>query len=224
MLLHLQISSAKVKLGLKCLMIMMVSFVLILSTHPSKSLSSTKPEFVDIRSINSRIALDIRYATSNNFTGQKLYAQARCLLRPSTAEKLSQVQIELESQGLGLSVYDCYRPLSVQKMLWKIVSDERYVANPAKGSRHNRGAAVDLTLITQTGKVVEMPTQFDDFTERAHRDYDKISPTARKNRRILEVVMRKHGFVPLRTEWWHFDEQGWNQYPIADIPFESIPR
>lgn len=169
---------------------------------------------VNVQSVNPHIVLDIRYATTNNFTGKKVYDSANCLLRASTARKLSDAQHELEQSGLGLKVYDCYRPLAVQRKFWSLVPDERYVANPAKGSRHNRGAAVDLTLVDRNGQELPMPTPFDDFTDKAHRDYTQLPPEALKNRALLEQVMTRHGFVGLPTEWWHFDDADWPSYPI----------
>jgi D-alanyl-D-alanine dipeptidase len=119
-------------------------------------------------------------------------------------------------------MYDCYRPLSVQKKFWALVPDERYVANPAKGSRHNRGMAVDLTVVDREGRELAMPTPYDDFTERAHRDFMNLSPEQLRNRELLEKVMVKHGFEPFPTEWWHFDFKGWEAYPVMDTPFRDI--
>ena len=119
---------------------------------------------IDIRSVNKKIALDIRYATENNFLKRKLYPVARCLLRGAAAKLLSQVQDDLAKQGLGLKVYDCYRPLSIQKQMWAVLPNPNYVADPAKGSRHNRGVAVDLTLVDRNGKELEMPSGFDEFS------------------------------------------------------------
>jgi D-alanyl-D-alanine dipeptidase len=170
--------------------------------------------FVDIAALNPHIRLDIRYATTNNFTHRRVYEVARCMLREGTARKLDAVQRDLERMGLGLKVFDCYRPLSVQRKFWAILPDERYVADPAQGSRHNRGAAVDLTLVTSDGHELRMPTGFDDFTEKAHRDFQALPPEAIRNRTLLERVMKKRGFVPLPTEWWHFDDLDWRKYPI----------
>ena len=180
------------------------------------------PRLADVAAVNPRIRLDIRYATSNNFTGHKVYDEARCFLQTEVARSLSRVQKDLERQGLGLKVYDCYRPLSVQKKFWALVPDERYVANPAKGSRHNRGAAVDLTLINAKGEELPMPTPYDDFTEKAHRDYRNLPEQAIRNREILEKAMVRRGFVPLPTEWWHFDAAGWEAYPVLDIDFARL--
>ena len=145
------------------------------------------------------------------------------MLRGAAAKILSQVQDDLAKRGLGLKVYDCYRPLSVQKQMWEIMPDPNYVADPAKGSRHNRGAAVDLTLVDRNGKELEMPSGFDDFTERAYRDYTGASSQAKKNRQLLEDAMNKYGFIPLATEWWHFDAPGWEKFTILDVPFGAIP-
>jgi D-alanyl-D-alanine dipeptidase len=179
---------------------------------------------VDIRTVDPGIRLDIRYATPNNFTGQRVYDEARCFLAPEAARRLSEVQRELGSQGLGLKVFDCYRPLSVQRKFWALVPDERYVADPAKGSRHNRGAAVDLTVVRRDGTELAMPTGFDDFTVRAHRDYMDLPEPVLQNRALLERVMVNHGFEPMPTEWWHFDLRGWEKYPVLDLPFSQLGR
>lgn len=197
-----------------------------LTTPPQKLAQSPLPydaRLIDIRKVNPKIALDIRYATTNNFLKRKLYPTARCVLRGAAVRRLSQVQQDLEKKGLGLKVYDCYRPLSVQKLMWKVKPDSRYVANPAKGSRHNRGAAVDLTLVDRNGKELEMPTGFDDFTVKAHRNYTGASAQAKKNRKVLEDAMKKYGFIPLPTEWWHFDAPGWDKFVILDVSFGAIP-
>ena len=177
--------------------------------------------FVDIASIDKTIAVDIRYATENNFTGKILYPANRCLLRPDVARRLARVNGNLKRRGLGLKLWDCYRPLSIQRELWKMVPDPRYVADPAKGSRHNRGAAVDITLVGPDGKELEMPTGYDDFSEKAHRDYGGASPSAAKNRETLSTAMNAEGFEGLSTEWWHFDAQNWRSYPISDAPLGS---
>lgn len=180
-------------------------------------------KLVDIKSVNLNIRHDIRYATTNNFLKKKIYSVPRCLLRSDVAQRLSRVQQDLEQMGLGLKVYDCYRPLSVTRQMWAILPDTRYVANPAKGSRHNRGAAVDFTLVDlHTGAELEMPTAFDDFTDKAARAYPGNSPQVRRNSDLLAVKMKKQGFIPLITEWWHFDAPGWDKYGLLDIPLENI--
>ena len=177
---------------------------------------------VDIESVNPRIRLDLRYATPDNFTHHVLYPRPKCFLRKAVAERLSRAQQELERSGRGLKVFDCYRPLSVQKKMWALVPDERYVADPVKGSRHNRGAAVDLTLVQADGAEVAMPTPFDDFTERAHRRFMALPASVIQNRWLLERVMAEAGFVGLPTEWWHFDAEGWESYDVLDIDLTDL--
>ncbi len=185
---------------------------------------ASKPQvaLVDLQKFIPGIALDIRYATTNNFTGKVLYPVARCCLRREAAENLKQVQEELKPQGLALKIFDGYRPLSVQKKMWAVCPQPGYVADPAKGSRHNRGAAVDLTLIQLDGVELPMPTPYDDFTEKAHRNYTNLPPVAIENRAILEKVMQKHGFHGIETEWWHFDLETTNTYPILDVDYSNI--
>jgi beta-N-acetylhexosaminidase/D-alanyl-D-alanine dipeptidase len=181
---------------------------------------------VDVRQWIPEIAQDIRYATTNNFTRVAVYPTARCLLRFAVVKRLVRVQRALEKRGLGLKVWDCYRPFSVQEKFFAIVSDEKYVARPVRkngqpvsGSKHNRGAAVDITLIdAKTGQERTMPTGYDDFSEKAHRDYAGATPEQKRNRELLQQAMVKEGFEPLPTEWWHFDGPGWQKYPLSDEP------
>jgi len=185
---------------------------------------------VEPSGLDKTIILDIRYATDNNFTGQKVYPSARCYLRADIAAKLLKVQDSLRPKGLGLKVYDCYRPFSVQERFWSIMPDERYVLEPVrkdgvmvKSSRHNKGAAVDVTLVDARGRELPMPTGYDDFTDKAHRDSTAASSEARTNSLLLEKAMAAQGFEPLSTEWWHFDGPGWQQYPPLDLPLPSAP-
>lgn len=171
--------------------------------------------------IDSSIILDVRYATTDNFTGQVLYPAARVYLRRIVARRLAEAQKYLARFGYSLKVFDGYRPLSVQKKMWEIVPDERYVANPRTGSRHNRGAAVDVTIVnTADGSELDMGTQYDDFTEKAHRDYADLPDKVKQNRALLADVMQRFGFSTFETEWWHFDFKGWDRFPILDIPIE----
>lgn len=194
--------------------------------------SDSPADLVDVASIDPTIQIDMRYATPDNFTRVAFYPAARCLLRRDAAERLSRVQRRLSSRGLGLKVWDCYRPFSFQKLLWKLVSDPRYVAEPVadadgrpvKGSKHNRGAAVDLTLVDAAGAPVPMPTEHDDFSERAHRDSPDVPARARASSQILERAMVAEGFSPLPTEWWHFDAPGWERYPLSDQPLARPSR
>ena len=179
-------------------------------------------DLVEIYTINPTIMLDIRYATKNNFTGQQVYPEARCFLRRKTAEKMNNVQKELKTMGLGLKIWDAYRPRSVQYVFWKLVPNPLYVGDPNKGSKHNLGAAVDCTLIDKDGKELIMPSTFDDFSKKAHRDYANMSPEAAKNCKLLEDIMVKHGFSFYYNEWWHFNDIDWRQYDLLDIPFSDL--
>lgn len=166
---------------------------------------------------------EVRYATRHNFTGRVLYPRPRLFLHRDTARALSRVQRDLQRQGLGLKVWDAYRPLSVQRKMWDLIRDERYVSDPAKNrGRHTRGTAVDVTLVDRLGRELPMPSDFDDFSPRAHRDYAGGTVAQRRNRRLLEEVMQKHGFVGYPTEWWHFDLAGWEQYPPLDVPVTRL--
>jgi beta-N-acetylhexosaminidase/D-alanyl-D-alanine dipeptidase len=183
---------------------------------------------VDVRRLDPTIRLDVRYATTSNFTGVAVYPVARCLLRREVAERLVRVQRRLQAEGLGLLVWDCYRPFSIQQRFWALVPDPRYVAEPVvrdgrpvDGSKHNRGAAVDVTLVDAAGAPLVMPTDYDDFTARAHRDAADWSPVARRNADVLERAMTAAGFEPFPTEWWHFDGPGWQRYDLADVPLRE---
>lgn len=177
---------------------------------------------VEVKDHIPRILLDIRYATENNFTGKKVYPSARCFLRYSVVKALSKVQKELQSMGLQLMIFDGYRPRSVQYIFWEIMPDERYVLNPKKGSRHNRGAAVDLTLADLYGQPLKMPSEYDDFSEKAHVNYQNCDNESKKNRDLLQNIMTKNGFHSFETEWWHFDFTGWERFPLLDVPFEKV--
>jgi D-alanyl-D-alanine dipeptidase len=179
---------------------------------------------VDLAALDPTLHFDIRYATADNFTGAAVYPVARALLRYEAAQALLAVQAELRREGLGLLIWDAYRPLSVQRAFWALVPDERYVANPAKGSRHNRGAAVDLTLCDSLGRPLPMPTAFDDFSRRAHRDATDWTPEQRRNSERLQAAMERHGFAGLPTEWWHYDLVGWRRYAVLDVPLEDVGR
>jgi len=167
------------------------------------------------------------YATSDNFTGRPVYPAARCWLRRDVARRLARVQQRLRAQGMGLLLWDCYRPFSVQQRFWALVPNADYVAKPVEedgrpvsGSKHNRGAAVDATLVDVEGRPLPMPTGFDDFSPRAHRDSTDADPEALRHRALLERAMVAEGFEPLTTEWWHFDGPGWEHYGILDRPLE----
>lgn len=182
--------------------------------------------FVNLSTECPNIILDIRYATSNNFLGFALYSQPSCYLHRDAAAALVEVQQELSLMNLGIKVFDGYRPLSVQQAMWDAIQDERYVSNPAinKG-RHTRGTAVDVTLVDRDGNELEMPTSFDDFSDKAHSDCTGVTDAANKNRALLKDVMEKHHFQQLSTEWWHFDFEGWFddvKFPSQNAAFDEL--
>lgn len=182
-------------------------------------------DFVELVRLDSAIKLDVRYATSNNFMGRRVYTQARVFLQRPAAEALVRVNAKLKSLGYGLLVFDGYRPWSVTKMFWDETPREKrkYVANPQKGSKHNRGCAVDLSLYDRiTGEEVEMPTPYDDFTEKAAANHKGGTKQQKRTRAILRTAMESEGFTINPTEWWHFDYKDWPTYRILDIPFERI--
>lgn len=195
-------------------------FAILLAITIAGCATSRRPDdLVDVQKIVPGVVLDIRYATTNNFTGQTLYPFANCYLRRAAAEKLRAAQLELKPLGYGLKIFDGYRPLSVQRKMWEVYPHAGYVADPRKGSRHNRGAAVDVTLIRLSdGSELAMPTPYDDFTEKAHRNFTNLPEGAIRNRALLEETLTKHGFVGLPTEWWHFDDRDWRKYPLLDLP------
>ena len=198
------------------------TYLLILVICSCQTGTAIQPEFVDITKVNKAIILDIRYATSDNFLGKAVYPAPRCFLRPAAAVKLDSVQKELQTRGLGLKIFDGYRPHSITKLMWQILPDDRYVANPVNGSRHNRGAAVDLTLVDIQGNELNMPTPFDDFSEKAGHDYMDLPEDVQKNRAMLKQIMEKYGFTAIKTEWWHYDISNYQDYPVTDISFAEI--
>ncbi len=154
---------------------------------------------------NKRLLLDIRYATDNNFTEAQIYECARCFLRPELAAKINRIHNDIqEKYGYGLKMFDCYRPRPAQQKLWDIVPNAMYVTPPKKGSMHNRGLAVDLTLVDKNGEELDMGTEYDFFGKEAHRTYDHPNPIVRKNRKLLKLLMETHGLTGIRTEWWHY--------------------
>jgi zinc D-Ala-D-Ala dipeptidase len=178
---------------------------------------------VDLEKTVDGIKLDIRYATSNNFTHKKVYTSPRAFLRESASKALQKAQKELGKKGIGLKVYDAYRPYAATLLFWKIAKDTLFVAAPWKGSRHNRGCAVDVGLVDlKTGKDLEMPTPFDDFSVKAGAFYSDLPLKVKENRDLLIQVMNKYGFSVFPSEWWHFDFRGWENYELMDLSFEEL--
>ncbi|TNE70284.1 D-alanyl-D-alanine dipeptidase [bacterium] len=207
---------------------MMKIFGLILLSLSILSCSKNKtPQptvtFVDLEQIDG-VFLDIRYATANNFTQQVIYPDAKAFLVKQAGDAIIQIAKELQEKGLGLKIYDAYRPLSAQRKLWEVYPNPEFVADPKTGSRHNRGAAVDLTLTDLQGNELPMPTTYDEFLPQASHSYTELSDTVLTNRALLKETMMKYGFEPLESEWWHYDYKNWQEYPVLDIDFMEITQ
>lgn len=184
-------------------------------------------DLVELTSLDPTIRLEIRYATSNNLFGTPFYSQARAFLQRPAAEALVRANASLKRLGYGLLVHDGYRPWYVTKMFWDATPPEKhvFVANPAEGSRHNRGAAVDLTLYDlKTGAPVEMVSTYDETTDRAYPNYPGGTSRQRWHRALLRRAMEAQGFTVYDAEWWHFDFHDWQRFPIGNTVFEDIPR
>ena len=182
-------------------------------------------ELVDLAKVIPGLQLDIRYATTNNFTGEVIYTLARAYARKPVAEALKHVQTDLQKQGLELKIHDGYRPYSATVKFYEVYGDTTFVASPYQGSRHNRGCAIDLTLISsKTKEELKMPTPYDSFQKEAFPDYPLSDKEAVKNRNLLIIAMEKRGFRVYESEWWHFDFVGWEKFDVLDIDFEELEK
>ncbi len=182
--------------------------------EPTKTIETNKnntetllrdTSFINIKTISNDFILDLKYATEDNFLHQKVYDCPDCYLRKNTALALIKANQEFIKQGFRIKLYDCYRPLDIQKKMWQILPGTNYVANPKKGSKHNRGAAVDLTLVDSLGNELDMGTKFDFFGPQAHHTYTKHSPQVLKNRKLLKETLAKYNFKSIYNEWWHYE-------------------
>lgn len=187
-----------------------------LNTNPDK-------ELVDLEKFIPNIVLDIRYATTNNFTKEKIYNLAKTYARKPVAEALKKAQTEFNKLGYAIKIFDAYRPYSATVKFYEVYRDTTYVASPYKGSRHNRGCAIDMTLVElKTGKDLSMPTEYDSFKKEAWPSTPVKDPVIKKNRDLIISVMQKHGFKVNGSEWWHFDFIGWQKFDVMDISFEEL--
>lgn len=185
--------------------------------------SNPSNTLVELKKVVPGLVLDIRYATRNNFMKQVMYAQARAFARKPVVEQLKKIQLELKTRGCGLKIYDAYRPYRITVAFYRKATNKAFVADPKKGSKHNRGCAVDLTLIDlKTGRELLMPTPYDSFEPQASPTYMQLPELVLKNRALLISTMEKYGFRVIENEWWHFDFRGWSHYDLMDIPFEKL--
>lgn len=182
--------------------------------------ADSNQQLVNLEHYIPGIQKDVRYATTNNFTKQKLYTKTDIYMRLPAAKALKAVQEVLRKKGYGLLIYDAYRPYHVTEAMFKIVPNDLYAADPRKGSGHNRGVAVDLSMVNlKTNKPVAMPTDFDDFTFKAHQNYTPSDPAITANRKLLRDTMKQFGFKGSTTEWWHYYLPDYKKYPLMDIFF-----
>lgn len=192
---------------------------------PQENGDFLQSDLVELRKLDSTIRVEIRYATTNNFLGTKFYTQPRAFLQRPAAEALVRAHRKLRRQGYGLLIHDAYRPWYVTKVFWDATPEDKkwFVADPSKGSRHNRGCAVDLTLYDlKTGRPVEMVSTYDETTDRAHSDYPGGTSLQRWYRDLLRKAMEAEGFTIYAPEWWHFDYKDWQKYRIENVRFEVI--
>lgn len=201
--------------------------VLITETNDNETDVSKKEEkisphtdFVNIKSLSDDFILDIKYATEDNFLKQAVYDCPECYLRKATAKALLAANEEFKELGFRIKLFDCYRPLSVQKKMWAILPGTHYVANPAKGSKHNRGAAVDLTLVDMNKKELDMGTPFDFFGKEAHHTYTNLPEEVLKNRKLLKEILHKHNFKSIYSEWWHYEFRPEINAKVEDFVWE----
>jgi D-alanyl-D-alanine dipeptidase len=206
-------------------LIFFASFVFAQNAPPKIEGATREADLIELIKLDKTIKLDIRYARTDNFVGKVVYSEARAFLQRDAAEALLRVHKKLKKQGLGLMIFDGYRPWAVTKLFWEVTPEDKrkFVANPKTGSRHNRGCAVDLSIYDlKTGALIEMPSDFDEFTERASPDYRGGTPEQRENRDLLRSMMEAEGFIVNSNEWWHFDYKDWKEYQIYDIAFSDI--
>jgi D-alanyl-D-alanine dipeptidase len=203
--------------------------VIIATTNQFKtsSLVNEKNSLINLKTLIPSIILDLRYGSQVNFTKQKLYKNATTTyLRRDPANALLSAQSFLKPMGYGIKIFDAYRPYSVTKLMWDLIHDERYVANPKAGSGHNRGISVDLTLVElKTGKELDMGTNFDNFTDSAHHGFtNKLPENVKNNRANLKNVMEQFGFKALETEWWHYSWISNEKYDVLDLSFKKLHK
>lgn len=194
-------------------------------TAPPAEKNKREADLIELVKLDKTIKLDIRYARADNFVGKVVYPEARAFLQRPAAEAVVRVHKKLKKLGLGLMIFDGYRPWTITKLFWETTPEDKrkFVANPATGSRHNRGCAVDLSIYDlKTGRLIDMPSDFDEFTIRASPDYKGATEMQTKNRDLLRKLMEAEGFTVNKNEWWHFDYKDWQDYAIYDIDFSDI--
>jgi D-alanyl-D-alanine dipeptidase len=207
-----------------CLILVVSAFA---QTGRPKEENKREADLVELTKLDKTIKLDIRYATANNFVGRPVYPEARAFLQRPAAEAVVRVHKQLKKKGLGIVIFDGYRPWTITKLFWDVVPEDKrkFVADPVKGSKHNRGCAIDLSIYDlKTGELIPMPSGYDEFTERASPDYKGGTAQEHANREMLRGLMEAEGFTVNPNEWWHFDYKDWQSYAIYDISFDEASK
>lgn len=194
-----------------------------LQTYREQIKADPRKELIDLEKYIPGVVLDIRYATTNNFTHEQIYRQAKAYARKPVAAALKKAQEDFNKQGLGIKIFDAYRPYAATVKFYEVYPDTTFVASPYRGSRHNRGCAIDMTLIDlKTGKELKMPTGYDAFVRAARPTFPVTDAEVKKNRTLLIEIMSRYGFRVNSAEWWHFDFKGYRAYEVLDIAFEEL--
>lgn len=201
-----------------CLVLVFFSDTSLLQAQQVESISDTT--FVNLKDYSADFVYDMKYATEDNFLKAKVYDCAECFLRFKTVKALVKANTKFIKKGYYIKIYDCYRPLDIQKRMWKIVSNPEYVADPAKGSIHNRGGAVDITLVDADGKELDMGTSFDFFGPEASHYFDNLSDEVKQNRALLKRIMKKSNFNSFDSEWWHYNLKNASKDKVANTKWE----
>lgn len=193
------------------------------SEYKASLKTAPEKELINLETFIPDIKLDIRYNTTNNFTGERIYNLSRAYARKPVAEALKKAQAEFRKAGVGIKIFDAYRPYKATVRFYEVYKDTTYVASPYRGSRHNRGCAIDMTIVDlKTGKELQMPTEFDSFKKEAWPTTPVKDPVIKKNRELIISVMERNGFKVNASEWWHFDFIGWKKYEVMDIDYEEL--
>lgn len=206
------------RLFFSCLVLVFFSDISLLQAQQVESISDTT--FVNLKDYSADFVYDMKYATEDNFLKAKVYDCAECFLRFKTVKALVKANTKFIKKGYHIKIYDCYRPLDIQKRMWKIVSNPEYVADPAKGSIHNRGGAVDITLVDADGKELDMGTSFDFFGPEASHYFDNLSDEVKQNRALLKRIMQENGFDSFDSEWWHYNLKNASKDKVANTKWE----
>jgi D-alanyl-D-alanine dipeptidase len=206
------------RLVLSFFLVIFFSTTTLLQAQNKESIADST--FVNLKDYSADFVYDMKYATTDNFLKAQVYDCAECFLRLKTVKALVKANSKFIQKGYRIKIFDCYRPLDIQKRMWKIVSNPEYVANPAKGSIHNRGGAVDITIVDANGKELDMGTTFDFFGPEASHYYENLTDEVKQNRLLLKKIMKKSNFISFDSEWWHYNLKKASKDKVANTKWE----